>query len=105
MIRRPPRSTRTDTLFPYTTLFRSRLGLDGFRRQERHGRLDARPVADVLCRLCQQDGGAGMAGPGRRRVFQMRAFVSLGKASSRERGCQCLELLVVAVSLITKSYT
>src|SRR3546814_8975231 len=39
MIRRPPRSTRTDTLFPYTTLFRSarppaRLGADrtaGFR--------------------------------------------------------------------------
>src|SRR3546814_7218228 len=28
MIRRPPRSTRTDTLFPYTTLFRSE-GLDG----------------------------------------------------------------------------
>src|SRR3546814_4106102 len=29
MIRRPPRSTRTDTLFPYTTLFRSREdGLD-----------------------------------------------------------------------------
>src|SRR3546814_8311864 len=34
MIRRPPRSTRTDTLFPYTTLFRSqqggRIGLGGF---------------------------------------------------------------------------
>src|SRR3546814_1237410 len=28
MIRRPPRSTRTDTLFPYTTLFRSD-GVDG----------------------------------------------------------------------------
>src|SRR3546814_4022950 len=33
MIRRPPRSTRTDTLFPYTTLFRSypmhyRIGID-----------------------------------------------------------------------------
>src|SRR3546814_2224882 len=27
MIRRPPRSTRTDTLFPYTTLFRSCLHL------------------------------------------------------------------------------
>src|SRR3546814_2832105 len=27
MIRRPPRSTRTDTLFPYTTLFRSKLPL------------------------------------------------------------------------------
>src|SRR3546814_20374017 len=26
MIRRPPRSTRTDTLFPYTTLFRSGVG-------------------------------------------------------------------------------
>src|SRR3546814_5638805 len=28
MIRRPPRSTRTDTLFPYTTLFRSVHALD-----------------------------------------------------------------------------
>src|SRR3546814_4528770 len=40
MILRPPRSTRTYALFPYTTLFRSRLGIDqpldpvahGFRR-------------------------------------------------------------------------
>src|SRR3546814_6788977 len=35
MIRRPPRSTRTDTLFPYTTLFRSagrRSGRPGGRR-------------------------------------------------------------------------
>src|SRR3546814_16240323 len=35
MIRRPPRSTRTDTLFPYTTLFRSpdatRVNLDAVR--------------------------------------------------------------------------
>src|SRR3546814_13126683 len=29
MLRRPPRSTRTDTLFPYTTLFRSHLGAPG----------------------------------------------------------------------------
>src|SRR3546814_3451783 len=29
MIRRPPRSTRTDTLFPYTTLFRSRRSVLG----------------------------------------------------------------------------
>src|SRR3546814_11386303 len=28
MIRRPPRSTRTDTLFPYTTLFRSEVSVD-----------------------------------------------------------------------------
>src|SRR3546814_15028047 len=42
MIRRPPRSTRTDTLFPYTTLFRSRRGESrncdkrgGYARRER----------------------------------------------------------------------
>src|SRR3546814_14402677 len=32
MIRRPPRSTRTDTLFPYTTLFRSRKAPETVRR-------------------------------------------------------------------------
>src|SRR3546814_2874867 len=32
MIRRPPRSTRTDTLFPYTTLFRSGLAGDHDRQ-------------------------------------------------------------------------
>src|SRR3546814_3449775 len=43
MIRRPPRSTRTDTLFPYTTLFRSRGELQlcreilGFIRQRQIG--------------------------------------------------------------------
>src|SRR3546814_10431112 len=31
MIRRPPRSTRTDTLFPYTTLFRSEPGNDSLK--------------------------------------------------------------------------
>src|SRR3546814_18090225 len=36
MIRRPPRSTRTDTLFPYTTLFRSR-GNDDSRLGEHQG--------------------------------------------------------------------
>src|SRR3546814_5307858 len=33
MIRRPPRSTRTDTLFPYTTLFRSQVFRDTFLRK------------------------------------------------------------------------
>src|SRR3546814_8480142 len=32
LIRRPPRSTRTDTLFPYTTLFRSRAASPGRSR-------------------------------------------------------------------------
>src|SRR3546814_8665345 len=39
MMRRPPRSTRTDTLFPYTTLFRSLLVGDRHRRSDlaQHG--------------------------------------------------------------------
>src|SRR3546814_4572686 len=37
MIRRPPRSTRTDTLFPYTTLFRSFAGREhGAQHSVRH---------------------------------------------------------------------
>src|SRR3546814_2419410 len=40
MIRRPPRSTRTDTLFPYTTLFRS--PDDGPRPQPKLHHLDGR---------------------------------------------------------------
>src|SRR3546814_20546297 len=36
MIRRPPRSTRTDTLFPYTTLFRSGGDLESHHFQEGH---------------------------------------------------------------------
>src|SRR3546814_1869086 len=37
MIRRPPRSTRTDTLFPYTTLFRSRVAGLAAQRAENIG--------------------------------------------------------------------
>src|SRR3546814_5920168 len=43
MIRRPPRSTRTDTLFPYTTLFRSELPLADLVTPARHA---ARREAD-----------------------------------------------------------
>src|SRR3546814_12140403 len=52
MIRRPPRSTRTDTLFPYTTLFRSadRVEIDreaearGTTAEAEHRAIDARRV-------------------------------------------------------------
>src|SRR3546814_15748272 len=37
MIRRPTRSTRTDTLFPYTTLFRSACASGSRRRRARNG--------------------------------------------------------------------
>src|SRR3546814_3037291 len=40
MIRRPPRSTRTDTLFPYTTLFRSCGGITAAMNRKQYGLLD-----------------------------------------------------------------
>src|SRR3546814_6873133 len=51
MIRRPPRSTRTDTLFPYTTLFRSCVATsrDSDGRTSLHGsrsRLLTQPLRD-----------------------------------------------------------
>src|SRR3546814_15374679 len=64
MIRRPPRSTRTDTLFPYTTLFRSQRQADADqdagqqvgrhdadqRRRPHHGRERAIAVEEMLHR-------------------------------------------------------
>src|SRR3546814_4773492 len=44
MLRRPPRSTRTDTLFPYTTLFRSRLHRQHHRGPPGHSRLVLDPA-------------------------------------------------------------
>src|SRR3546814_2965202 len=46
MIRRPPRSTRTDTLFPYTTLVRSGTGANVF--MVKHGRVTAVEHPDAL---------------------------------------------------------
>src|SRR3546814_10741399 len=66
MIRRPPRSTLTDTLFPYTTLFRS--GIDDLGRVIRHfknireGRLcqhDDPPAARSQARYTEPSCGVG----------------------------------------------
>src|SRR3546814_14777381 len=48
MIRRPPRSTRTDTLFPYTTLFRSEWSLAELKAQEQMHTRWADPLDEVL---------------------------------------------------------
>src|SRR3546814_4453944 len=50
MIRRPPRSTRTDTLFPYTTLFRSNAGLVKTRKDAKlvYYRIDDGMLARVV---------------------------------------------------------
>src|SRR3546814_7647733 len=70
MIRRPPRSTRTDTLFPYTTLFRS-CALDScFRRNTERSVRAAQPrdrlVDQRLVRpgavLLRDDGARGGGG-------------------------------------------
>src|SRR3546814_6081514 len=60
MIRRPPRSTRTDTLFPYTTLFRSLgaavLAIDDVAEAGRA--LAARPVVQLVEEAARLCGGA-----------------------------------------------
>src|SRR3546814_13065090 len=53
MIRRPPRSTRTDTLFPYTTLFRSRTLDPGIVEEGRR-------IVDILDRRCDPGARADM---------------------------------------------
>src|SRR3546814_4800027 len=48
MIRRPPRSTRTDTLFPYTTLFRSDLRAFRFGRRPGGPAVGVPPMTSLL---------------------------------------------------------
>src|SRR3546814_17544252 len=62
MIRRPPRSTRTDTLFPYTTLFRSR-----------HGRRAAPLFPRAPALLCRRVHRAGARRPLRLTIRQTRS--------------------------------
>src|SRR3546814_1387984 len=65
MIRRPPRSTRTDTLFPYTTLFRSLCQLA--RRRHPADAAQSPAVGDCVCRRAWRDHA------GRRVVGAVRA--------------------------------
>src|SRR3546814_20806020 len=61
MIRRPPRSTRTDTLFPYTTLFRSQSAPGGdLQRQQA---LSSQGAYDRLFRLSGDRGDRGQPKP------------------------------------------
>src|SRR3546814_16639963 len=97
MIRRPPRSTRTDTLFPYTTLFRSKAGQLLFT-------IDARPAQAALdqaraqlarsqatlvnarTELARSETLAASQAASQEEVEQRRA--QIGRASCRERVCQ-----------------
>src|SRR3546814_11445001 len=76
MIRRPPRSTRTDTLFPYTTLFRSKSQQrDGAAETADHfGRHRAEAsVQHRIGRPSQRAGGGGEVAEGVARVEGKRA--------------------------------
>src|SRR3546814_11141834 len=105
MIRRPPRSTRTDTLFPYTTLFRSEvhnvivctlcscyprllIGLppDWYKSRAYRSRTVREP-RKVLAEF-----GTVIADDVALRVHDstadLRYMVQIGRASCRERVCQ-----------------
>src|SRR3546814_11921899 len=102
MIRRPPRSTRTDTLFPYTTLFRSFPDLVGLVAAViglvmRIFEVAApRPVArGNIVAQAQLDDGVGEAAPlalftgeGIAERAFLKQQTQIGRASCRERGCQ-----------------
>src|SRR3546814_1131405 len=65
MIRRPPRSTRTDTLFPYTTLFRSAPRRPPPAYPDRGGaaRQGSRALSSPLDRRSDPGGGSGGVRP------------------------------------------
>src|SRR3546814_10736783 len=80
MIRQPPESTRTDTPFPYTTLFRSR---DRHRPRERGDRPDG--CGQRRCRAAQQPA----------RGCPMSLWIKLGALTAA--GLACLALLAVQI--------
>src|SRR3546814_14140024 len=108
LTRRPPRSTRTDTLFPYTTLFRScrRISISAFMSSapKRFGdtlseaggdhRLRQPFPAFNACVRHQMDGVVAAAHDIARHVIgddpvsALARALELGRASCRERVCQ-----------------
>src|SRR3546814_1204180 len=83
MIRRPPRSTRTDTLFPYTTLFRS-LAVAGFRPEDIEV-VAQQNLLTVTGTRAEDDGQGeylhrGIAARAFERRFQLADFIEAGDA-------------------------
>src|SRR3546814_18089650 len=106
MLRRPPKSTRTDTLCPYTPLFRSgsrmlagveaMLGLALFERSSRGteptqaGVSVVRFARDVLAQYerTREEIDAAASGAAGRALVGSMAVAEIGRASCRERVCQ-----------------
>src|SRR3546814_15342648 len=88
MIRRPPRSTRTDTLFPYTTLFRSVGGLLLADFSDAGGELDQRELAQTV-----RDAGYA--------IVSGKGYTSYGVATAIVRICEAIvrdERIILPVS-------
>src|SRR3546814_14991466 len=101
MIRRPPRSTRTDTLFPYTTLFRSHqrrkaavprsaaVLMSGAAMASSEVTVlapeRAEQVVEAVAWAAAEGAPLEVIGRGRKRAL---GRPEIGRASSRERVCQ-----------------
>src|SRR3546814_15839014 len=119
MIRRPPRSTRTDTLFPYTTLFRSHPTRGAISPAEfipvaeecglieTIGEWVLRTACDEAARWPDGVRVAVNVSPIQFANPALPAIVTnapeIGRASCRERVCQYVLISVVAVSLKKKN--
>src|SRR3546814_4853298 len=89
MIRRPPRSTRTDTLFPYTTLFRSSRKQDARLWFQVLGQIEVGQIPD--CQVGEVDWvGEGVDWLTQRR-FEPFVFIIAGRNVAPGRFRRCLE--------------
>src|SRR3546814_15940854 len=79
MIRRPPRSTRTDTLFPYTSLFRfptlAESGLPGFSVQSWFAVMAPAGTPAPIVASLNQAINAGLAGDALTQAYKAAGFV------------------------------
>src|SRR3546814_21068612 len=101
-IRRPPRSTRTDTLFPYTTLFRSGLlgysegdgGVGRWRFAPATGKKEKpMSVRMALAKLCACTCGGAIIGSGAMQITDVpkaRGQVQSCRSEERRVGKECV---------------
>src|SRR3546814_4113732 len=97
IIRRPPRSTRTDTLFPYTTLFRSAL---------RHQPHQATGPAHSQSDRAAADGGTGLDRQAAAPAVDARRVSGFGQRSEEHTSeLQSLMRISYAVFCLKKNIT
>src|SRR3546814_9705387 len=104
MIRRPPRSTRTDTLFPYTTLFRSLLQRAGVHADAHGAVVVARRLHHLAHPLARADvaGVDAQAGGPRLRRLDAAAVVEVDRSEEHTSELQSLMRISYAVFCLKK---